>query len=187
MQQQTYWRRQSQVFFSEGFEGAIALFVDFDLVFNQIKKGEMQIIDKCVEKQLEKANNLYDYLGEGVYLCFDGTGINNERNFENGCTDLTISPEKLYVCALRSKDNNSVIFSRFEIIKYMMAKTKPEQIKYYGSNYENSPDFEAATARIQGRINMYYEEHREEIDKYSSCDYIPELIKLKDFIGYLPQ
>lgn len=33
-----------KVFFSEGFEGAIALFVDFNIVYNKIKNRETEVI-----------------------------------------------------------------------------------------------------------------------------------------------
>ena len=75
-----------KVFFSEGFEGAVALYVDFDIVFDRIRKEQMKVSDEVVRKKLLKSKSLSDYLGEGVYLQFDGTGIKNERNFENGCT-----------------------------------------------------------------------------------------------------
>ena len=102
-----------KVFFSEGFEGAVALYVDFDIVFDRIRKEQMKVADEFVRKKLIKSKNLSDFLGEGVYLRFDGTKIKNERNFENGCTDMTISPEKLSVCILRRECDNSIIFSRF--------------------------------------------------------------------------
>lgn len=141
-----------KVFFSEGFEGSIALFVDFNIVFDKIKKEHTPIADEVLKKKLLKFESLPDYLGEGVYLRFDGTGIKNERNFENGCTDMTIPPKRLIVCILRKKSNNSITFSRFEIIKYMMAKIQSEQIKYYGAIYEGSPTFTEATRRIQEKV-----------------------------------
>lgn len=171
-----------KVFFSEGFEGAIALFVDFDIVFEKIKKGQMHISDKYIKEQLMKSEGLSDFLGEGVYLRFDGTGIKNERNFENGCTDMIIPPEKLSVCILRRKCCNSIIFSRFEIIRYMMAKVLPEQIKYYGTIYENSPDFDEATRRIQEKVKMYYRKHQSEINEYITGSYILDFVELKNFI-----
>ena len=116
------------------------------------------------------------------YLRFDGTEIKNERNFENGCTDMTISPEKLSVCILRRECDNSIIFSRFEIIKYMMAKIQPEQIKYYGAIYEGSPNFTEATSRIQEKVKKYYKDHQTEITEYGNCDYILDFIELKDFV-----
>ena len=171
-----------KVFFSEGFEGAVALYVDFDIVFDRIRKEQMKVADEFVRKKLIKSKNLSDFLGKGVYLRFDGTEIKNERNFENGCTDMTILPEELRVCILRSECDNSIIFSRFEIIKYMMAKIQPEQIKYYGAIYEGSPNFTEATSRIQEKVKKYYKDHQTEINEYGNCDYILDFIELKDFV-----
>ncbi len=171
-----------KVFFSEGFEGAVALYVDFDIVFDRIRKEQMKVSDEVVRKKLLKSKSLSDYLGEGVYLQFDGTGIKNERNFENGCTDMTILPEMLSVCILRKEGDNSIIFSRFEIIKYMMAKIQPEQIKYYGAIYEGSPNYIEATNRIQEKVKKYYQDHQMEITEYESHKYILDFIDLKDFL-----
>lgn len=171
-----------KVFFSEGFEGAIALYVDFDIVFDKIRKEQMNVEDESIKKKVLKSKNLSDFLGEGVYLQFDGTEIENERNFENGCTDMIISPDRLSVCVLRKEHDSSVIFSRFEIIRYMMAKIQPEQIKYYGAVYKGSPNFIEATRRIQEKVKKYYRDHQAEIIKYCNCDYILDYIALKDFV-----
>lgn len=69
---------------------------------------------------------------------------------------MTISPKDLTVCVLQNKSDHSIVFSRFEIIKYMMATVQPEQIHYYGAKYDGSPDFAKATARIQEKVRMYY-------------------------------
>lgn len=172
-----------KVFFSEGFEGAVALYVDFEVVFDKIRKAQMKIADEFVRKNLLKSKSLSDFLGEGVYLRFDGIGIRNERNFENGCTDMTIPPEKLSVCVLRKNDDDSVLFSRFRIIKYMMAKIQPEQIKYYGAIYEGSPNFAEATDRIQEKVKRYYQDHQTEISEYGNCEYILDFINLEDFVN----
>ena len=172
-----------KVSFSEAFEGAVALYVDFDIVFDKIKKAQMKITDEFVLQKLLKSKNLSDFLGEGVYLRFDGTGIRNERNFENGCTDIIIPPEKIEVCILRNENDNSIIFSRFRIIKYMMAKIQPEQIKYYGAIYKGSPNFTEATDRIQEKVKRYYRDHQTEISEYVNCGYILASINLKDFVN----
>ncbi len=172
-----------KVFFSEGFEGSIALFVDFDIVFDKVKNGQMKSADKSIEKKVLESKSLADYLGEGVYLRFDGTGVENEWNFENGCTDKIIPPEELSVCILRKKDSSSILFSRFEIIKYMMASIKPEQIKYYGASYAGSPNFDEATKRIQEKVKKYYESHWAEIDEYGSSCYELAFVELKDFVN----
>ena len=172
-----------KVFFSEGFEGAVALYVDFDVVFDKIRYAQMKITDEFVRKKLLKSKSLSEFLGEGVYLRFDGTGIRNERNFENGCTDMTIPPEKLNVCILRKENDNSILFSRFGIIKYMMAKIQSEQIKYYGAIYEGSPNFAEATDHIQEKVKRYYNDHQAEISEYGNCGYILDFIGLKDFVN----
>lgn len=172
-----------KVYFSEGFEGAVALFVDFQMVYDQIKEGQMKVTDECVKTKVLKSESLSDYLGEGVYLRFDGTGIENERNFENGCTDKIIAPEKLMVCILWRKSDDSVIFSRFEMIKYMMAEIQPEQIQYYGANYDRTINFAEATKNIQGKVKKYYEGHRMEISEYENSEYILDFIGINDFIN----
>ena len=172
-----------KVFFSEGFEGAVALYVDFDVVFDKIRYAQMKITDEFVRKKLLKSKSLSEFLGEGVYLRFDGTGIRNERNFENGCTDMTIPPEKLNVCILRKENDNSILFSRFGIIKYMMAKIQSEQIKYYGAIYEGSPNFAEATDHIQEKVKRYYKDHQAEISEYGNCGYILDFINLRDFVN----
>lgn len=129
-----------------------------------------------------QSKDLFEYLKDGVYLQFDGTNIENERNFENGCTSEIIFPNMLNVCALKNINNNSLTFSRFEIIKYMMSKVKPEEIKYYGSNYYNSPNFDDATNRIQQKVKSYYIIHKKEIEKYNNEYYTLEYIPLNDFV-----
>ena len=42
---------KNKVFFSKGFEGAIALFVDFDIVYENIKNRKTKLIDKEIEKK----------------------------------------------------------------------------------------------------------------------------------------
>ena len=157
-----------KTFFSEGFEGAIALYVDFQIVYDQVKAGKVTLSDESITQKIMESKSLSDYLGEGVYLRFDGTNIKNERNFENGCTDMTIPPKDLTVCVLQNKINHSIVFSRFEIIKYMMATVQPEQILYYGAKYEGAPDFEEATTRIQEKVRRYYQKHQAEIRKYDT-------------------
>ena len=43
-----------KVFFSEGFEGAIALFVDFDIVYENIKNGKTKLTNKDLENKVTK-------------------------------------------------------------------------------------------------------------------------------------
>ena len=174
--------KKNMVFFSEGFEGAIALFVDFEIVYENIKCGKMKLINKEIEEKVLKSKNLSEFLGEGVYLQFDGTNIKNKRNFENGCTSKVIPPEKLCVSILKSKKDDSIIYSRFEIIKYMMSRVTSGEIKYYGVRYKDSPNFIDATIRIQEKVKKYYISHIQEIEKYRNNDYWLEYLSITDFV-----
>lgn len=158
------------------------MFVDFQIVYDKVRAGQVKPIDESITQKIMKSKSLSDYLGEGVYLRFDGTDIKNERNFENGCTDLIISPQDLTVCVLKRKNNHSIVFSRFEIIKYMMAAVQPKQIQYHGAEYDGAPDFEKATNRIQEKVRMYYEKHQVEIREYDIDAYQFAFYGLDDFV-----
>ena len=172
-----------KVFFSEGYEGAIALFVDFELIYEKINNKEIVLDDKSLEEKVLNSKDFKNYLKEGVYLEFSGDNIENERNFENGCTNKTISPEILNVCILKDKETKETTYSRFDIIKYMMSKKQPQDIKYYGVKYEGSPNFDEATKRIQGKIKKYYEEHEQEINKFKNKKYDLEYIPIEIFMN----
>ena len=175
-----------KVFFSEGFEGSIALFVDFYIVYNKIKNSELKISDISVYNKVINSKSLEEFLGDGVYLTFEMLDIINERNFENGCTSTTIEPNKLSVLVLRKLDDNIVTYSRFKIINYMMSRINPNDIKYYGMKYPNSPTFKEATIRIQTKVKDYYEKNNKIIQKYKNEKYelieIPLDIFIKDYL-----
>lgn len=165
-----------KVFFSEGFTGSIALYVDFNIIYNKIKNREIEIDDQKINDKVIESNSLKEYLGNGVYLCFDMNNTKNERNFENGCTSDIIEPQRLYVVGLKKIDTGLTIFSRFDVINFMMSKTDISDIKYYGEKYPNSPTFEEATIRIQNKVSSYYNENKETINKYKKDKY--ELIEI---------
>ena len=174
---------QVKVFFSEGYEGAIALYVDFSIVYRKAKEKEIALDDDLKGKIL-LSKDLEDYLGNGVYLSFDMNGIKNERNFENGCTSQPIASDIINVLLLEDITNGNITYSRFDIIHYMMSTISPEQITYYGEKYLESPPFDAATKRIQDKVKKYYEENKEIIDVYRSGSYKLKELSLNEFLNY---
>ena len=174
---------QVKVFFSEGYEGAIALYVDFSIVYRKAKEKEITLDDDLKGKIL-LSKDLEDYLGDGVYLSFDMNGIKNERNFENGCTSQPIASDIINVLLLEDITNGNIIYSRFDIIHYMMSTISPEQITYYGEKYPDSPPFDAATKRIQDKVKKYYEENKEIIDVYRRGSYKLKELSLNEFLNY---
>ena len=174
---------QVKVFFSEGYEGATALYVDFSIVYRKAKEKEITLDDDLKGKIL-LSKDLEDYLGNGVYLSFDMNGIKNERNFENGCTSQPIASDIINVLLLEDITNGNITYSRFDIIHYMMSTISPEQITYYGEKYPDSPPFDAATKRIQDKVKKYYEENKEIIDVYRSGSYKLKELSLNEFLNY---
>ena len=174
---------QVKVFFSEGYEGAIALYVDFSIVYRKAKEKEITLDDDLKGKIL-LSKDLEDYLGDGVYLSFDMNGIKNERNFENGCTSQPIASDIINVLLLEDITNGNITYSRFDIIHYMMSTISPEQSTYYGEKYPDSPPFDAATKRIQDKVKKYYEENKEIIDVYRSGSYKLKELSLNEFLNY---
>lgn len=169
---------KTKVFFSEGYTGCIALYVDFNIVYNDIINGEGNPTDEVKKKVLD-SNSFEEYIGNCVYLAFEKNDLYNERNFENGCTEKSISPDELYICIL--KNENEYTTSFHEIVKYMMFNTKVEDIIYYGEKYDNSPSVESATNRIQAKVKKYYEDNEKEINKFKNKDYKIEYIKLDEY------
>jgi len=173
---------KKKVFFSEGFEGAIALYVDFYIVFNNIKEKKVILDDKKLNHFVMQSNSLEEYLGDGVYLCFAMENLKNERNFENGCTSTTIDSERLNVLILKNRKTNCILYNRFDLIHYMMARVNPIEIKYYGANYLGSPPPAVATTRIQNKVVSYYNENLEKIKKYNNEIYQLIEVPLSEFL-----
>ena len=177
---------KKKVYFSEGFAGAISLYVDFELVYEQIKNGKHPISDITLIRKIKESSCLEYFLGKGVYFHFNKDGIFNERNFENGCTWISIPPDCLDIVILKNHNQNSIIYNRRDVILYMMAHTEPNSILYHGSNYPSAPDPSQATEHIREKVVKYYNRHTDEIRIYNSPDlslfYIP-IIDFKDIIN----
>lgn len=182
-----------KVFFSEGFEGAIALFIDVNIVYNKIKKGEMPLEDDTLYNKILASQNLRDYLGSGVYLCFDSDVVENENNPVDGCTSKIIEPDKLRVVLLINLKDDSYSYSRFDILHYMMARTLPESIKYNGIKWPNTDMFKHHYARTeeekilvnQNKIRDYYIENKDIINVFRNDNYQMIEIPLSEFINIL--
>lgn len=178
---------KKRVYFSEGFAGAISLYVDFELVYEQIKNGKHPISDITLIRKIKESSCLEDFLGKGVYFHFNKDGIFNERNFENGCTGITIPPDCLDIVILKNQNQNSFIFNRRDVVLYMMAHTEPNSILYHGSNYPGAPDSGQATENIRGKVIKYYNSHTDEIKIYNSPDLSLCYIPITDFKDIIDQ
>lgn len=179
-------QEKDKISFSEGMVGAVALYANFQKCYDEVKAGKSENIPEEVKIAIQKSENLEEYLGgEGVYFLFDGTNIENEKNFMSGTAEDAISPEDLSVCLLRNTDTNEVSYSRFDIIKYMMAKVPAESITYSG---KENLDKDKATANIQAVVKNYTKKHEKEINVYKYGNYTMETIPVREFCEqYLAQ
>ena len=170
-----------KVFFSEGMTGAVALYADLQKHYDDIKAGKT---GKTPADRVEAVNataTLEEYLGgDGVYFLFDGTDVENEKNFMDGCTEQSISPENLQVCILKNNETNTVSYSRYDIIKYMMSKVPAESIHYSGKDIVPE-EVDNATNMIQSNVKKYYENNKSAINAFRAGDYTLENISLKEF------
>ena len=172
---------KKRVFFSEGMTGTVALYADFQKHYDQIKSGNVGKTPEDRVKAIQASNSLEEYLGgEGVYFIFDGTNIENEKNFMDGCTTQTILPQDLQVCLLKNNDTNEVSYSRYDIIKYMMGKVPIETINYSGKDI-GSENVSKVTSEIQSDVNNYYKKHEKEINPFKYGNYTMESISVKEF------
>lgn len=170
-----------KVFFSEGMTGAVALYADLQKHYDDIKAGNVGKTPQDRVEAVNATNSLEEYLGgDGVYFLFDGTDLENEKNFMDGCTDQSIAPENLQVCLLKNNETNTVSYSRYDIIKYMMSKVPAESIYYTGKDV-NPEDVETATTQIRTNVNWFYENNKSAINAFRAGNYTLENIPLREF------
>ncbi len=118
---------RKKVFFSEGFHGTIALLIDFNIVYNKIKKNQMQLSDEELYSKVINSKNIREYLGEGVYLTFESENVVNENNEVDGFTSKKIDPNLLEVAMIVNINDNTFSYSRFDVVHFMMAQTNYEE------------------------------------------------------------
>ena len=82
-------------------------------------------------------------------------------------------------------------YSRFDVVHFMMAQIKPDDIKYSGIKWPNIELYEKHNKKSeeekirinQLKIRQYYEENQELINKFRSNQYRLVYISLNEFIS----
>ncbi|MGM9834268.1 MAG: hypothetical protein ACI31M_00620 [Bacilli bacterium] len=182
---------RKKVFFSEGFHGTIALLIDFNIVYNKIKKNQMQLSDRELYSRVINSKNIREYLGEGVYLTFDSENIVNENNEVDGFTSEKINSDLLEVALIVNINDGTFSYSRFDVVHFMMSQVNPDDIKYSGIKWPNNELYEKHNKKSeeekirinQSKIKQYYEENQDLINKFRTNKYRLLYIPLKKFIS----
>lgn len=115
-----------KVSFSDGRYAAAALMANFYRVYTDIKTGkrDKDKTDSNLEKRVIASENFEDFLGDGMYLVFDGTDIENTGGnkghinpFDAGTRE-SIESNKLKVCMLRNELQLILYFSLRDFYNY---------------------------------------------------------------------
>ena len=185
------------VFYSEGMEGAIVLFLDFKKHYEEFKgekgrailaqyrdvvsgkekvdNGTYVALGKQAEQitKVQESDNFRSFLGEGVYLSLDSADEEiDDRNFNfaNAWTTHKVESENLDVVVLRNKKDGTLLSSRYDVINYMMSMVPVERIKGLPINGD-----------LKDYIEKYYERYAGEISKIGDA-YSEEKIGIKEYI-----
>lgn len=175
--------KKDKVYFSEGMTGTVASYVNMQRKYDAIKQGTVSTdnVSKTLVDQIKTSKDMPEVLGgEGVIFLFDGSEVENEKNFMDGYTSQTVLPEGLQVCVLKNADTNETTYSRDDIIHYMMAKVPTESIRYSGRDVKPE-DVDKETIKIQSFVNNYEKKHESEINKYKFGNYTLENVSVREF------
>lgn len=189
------------VFYSQGKEGAIVMYLSFEKMYEDLKgargdkalskyrdclggKIELPEADLAnLKDQVEQIESIRstesfsDYYEDGPYFSIQSLEVeeidDKNFNFANSWVTKAVSPEQLQVISLRNKSTGEITTSKFDVIKYMMSQTTPEAIAHMGINDE-----------LADYIKKYYEENAEEIARLSS-DYEVETMSIDEYVKAL--
>ena len=78
--------------------GVVAQYANYQKHYDLIKSGVVGGVQKEVVEKVQTTENIQEYLGDGVYISFNGEDIENEKNFMDGATDKSIDSENIEVC-----------------------------------------------------------------------------------------
>lgn len=169
---------QKKISYSDSKIGAIGLYCNFEQVYLEFKVGirpkrntpeEFEMRDKILQTK-----DMEEFLGDGVYLMFDGTGIDNtggntgHGGIYDASTYTTIPSNKLRVCLIKDNDTGTYSYSRKDFIHFLMASMTEEE-------------FSGMIEPMQERYQIYYESHKEEIDKFKKGNFSRGSIPISKF------
>ena len=171
----------SKISFSDGKMAAVGLFADFFNVYtNMNKKKDEEGYRTPTDKRVLTSKNIEDYLGEGIYLVFDGTDIENtggnngNMNKFDSATRTPIRSEELKVCVLRDGEGN-IHYSQYEYIKYIIANLTE-------NDYEDLRKIDDEKGRVLKMIEAYKTANAEALKHYSTNEYTIEYMTLDEFV-----
>lgn len=142
------------------------------------KNGTIELSDEQVQllqgqlkqiTQMRKTKDFDEFMGDKLYLKLNGIDMEQDRqaaeewrashpgtrmhyNYANSWTNNAISPDRIDVVSLQSKDGKDVRTSQKDLIKYFLSQTSIDKIEELGVNDTTLEN-----------IRKYYQEHSAEI------------------------
>ena len=165
----------SKISFSDGKLAAAGLFSNFYNVFKSMKDKKRNPTDKKVMS----SEDVEAYLGEGIYLVFDGSNIENTGgnrghiNPFDAATRTAIKPSDLKVCVLRDNDGN-IHYSQYDYIKYIIKNLTED-------DYKELQEMDKS-GEVRRSIEEYKSAYKSDIEQFSREEYTPELMSLEEFV-----
>ena len=187
------------VFYSQGEEGAVVMYMDFlkhyedfkgekgdkviaqydDAVAGRIElsEDEMNSLKSQVNEinRIRETDSIEEYVGEGPYLKIseveDETIDDKHFNFANSWTTKTIPPEKLSVMVLKDKNGGKDLSEKGDIIDFFLGEMTEAQVRELPIN-----------DRLSDYISNYMNEHQEELT-HMHDSYTLESMSLDQYIS----
>lgn len=171
---------KSKAFVSEGMTGTIVTYTNLQKKYDDVKDGKPVDVPEEISNKIKSSKDLEDYLGgESVILVFDDSEIEDREEDNDGITNMPVDPNKLSVCVVRNEDDGSQIYSRRDVINYMMSMVPVESIHADAKNVGTQNDADRA---VQGTVQAFYDKNRAEIDKYKTGNFKLETLDISKFL-----
>ena len=122
--------RKEKVYYSVGEEATIKIFTAFNEILLRALDGKIspelyETYSDEIKQKLETSHDVESWMGDGIYLAFDGDTLNNfnEEQLKDAYTSDTIPPENLYVCVLKDETSGEIVSTKpSDIVTYFIAK-----------------------------------------------------------------
>ena len=122
--------RKEKVYYSVGEKATIEIFISFNEILSRALDGRIspelyKAYSDEIKQKLETSHDVESWMGEGIYLAFDGDTLNNfnEEKLKDAYTSDTIPPESLYVCVLKDETSGEIVSTKSsDIVTYFIAK-----------------------------------------------------------------
>ena len=171
---------KSKSFVSEGMTGTIVTYTNLQKEYDDVKGGASGNVPEDVTTKIKDSKDLEDYLGgEAVILVFDDSELQQKENEDGTKETLPIDPNKLSVCVVKDEENGNQLYSRKDVINYMMSVVPVESIH---ANVKNVGTQDDADKTVQGTVQEFYSKNKAEIDKFKTGNYKLETLDISKFL-----